>query len=54
MKKDRELADTDIRTRMENALLASISKGVIYFLITYYNKSKEGLKIVKIVLDPLP
>ena len=30
------------------------SKGVIYFLIGYYNKSKECLKVVKILLDPLP
>ena len=24
------------------------------FLISYYNKSKECLKVVKILLDPLP
>ena len=32
----------------------SVSKGVIYFLINYYNKSKECLKFVKILPDPLP
>ena len=30
-----------------------VSKGVIYFLINYYNKSKECLKVVKTLLDPL-
>ena len=39
---------------MERAPLASVSKGVIYFLIGYYSRSKECLKVVKILLDPLP
>ena len=39
---------------MESAPLATLSKGVIYFLISYYSKSKECLKVVKILLDPLP
>ena len=39
---------------MESAPLASISKEVIYFLISYYNKSNERLEVVKILLDPLP
>ena len=30
------------------------SKGVIYFLIGYYNKSKECLKVALILLAPLP
>ena len=34
--------------------LLVLAKGVIYFLISYYNKSKERLKVVKILLDPLP
>ena len=34
--------------------LISVSKGVMYFLISYYNKSKESLKFVKILPDPLP
>ena len=29
-------------------------KGIIYFLVSYYNKSKECLKFVKILPDPLP
>ena len=33
--------------------MVSVSKGIIYFLINYYNKSKECLKVVKTVLDPL-
>ena len=30
------------------------SKQIIYFLISYYSKSKECLKFVKILPDPLP
>ena len=44
----------DIRRGMESAPHAGVSKGVIYLLINYYNKSKECLKVVKILLDPLP
>ena len=47
-------SDIDIRRGTESAPLTSVSKGVIYFLISYYNKSKECLKVVKILLDPLP
>ena len=39
---------------MESAPLKNLSKGVIYFLIGYYNKSKECLKVVKILPDPFP
>ena len=53
LKRTENTSDTDIRRGMENALLTSVSKGVIYFLITYYSKSKEALKVVKILLDPL-
>ena len=53
-KRTENASDIDIRRGMENALLSSVSKVVIYFLTTYYNKSKEGLKVVKILLDPLP
>ena len=38
---------------MESMPLPSVSKGVIYFLISYYNESKECLKFVKILPDPL-
>ena len=33
--------------------LTSVSNGVIYLLISYYNESKECLEVVKILLDPL-
>ena len=47
-------SDIDIRRgpRMPHSLV--FSKGIIYFLISYYNKSKECLKFVKILPDPLP
>ena len=54
LKGTEKASDIDIRKGMENAPLASVSKGVIYFLISYYNKSKECLEVVKILLDPLP
>ena len=38
----------------ESAPFASLSKGIKYFFISYYNKSKEYLKVVKILPDPLP
>ena len=47
-------SDIDIGRGMENAPLDSVSKGVKIFLIGYYSKSKECLKVVKILLDPLP
>ena len=46
-------SDIDIRRGTESAPLTGVSKGVIYFLINY-NESKECLKVVKILLDPLP
>ena len=33
---------------------SSVSNGVIYLLISYYNESKECLELVKTLLDPLP
>ena len=39
---------------MDSTPLASLSKGAIYFLFGYNNKSKECLKVTKILLDPLP
>ena len=48
------MSDLDLRKGLENAPLTSVSKGVIYFLINYYSKSKECIKVVKILLDPLP
>ena len=43
----------DNRRGQKECPLASVSKGVIYFLISYYNESKECLEVVKIFLDPL-
>ena len=55
MKRDRETSDVDNRKRMESAPVASLSKGVIYFFkIGYYNKSRECLKVLKILQNPLP
>ena len=34
--------------------LTSVKNGVIYLLISYYNESKECLKFVQILPDPLP
>ena len=53
--KDIEKAsDIDIRRGQKEYPLASVSNGTIYLLISYYNKSKECLKFVKILSDPLP
>ena len=55
MKRDRETSDVDNRKRMESAPVASLSKGVIYFFKTgYYDKSRECLKVLKILQNPLP
>ena len=55
MKRNEKASDTDIRRGMESAPLLVFNKGVTYiFIISYYNKSKECLKGVKILLDPLP
>ena len=59
MKRTEKTSDIDIRRGMESAPLASVSKGVTYFLnyynkLQYYNKSKECLKVVKFLPDPLP
>ena len=39
---------------MESAPIPSLSNKIIYFLIGYYNKAKDCLKVVKTLLDPLP
>ena len=44
----------DIRVGTESAPLEKLSQEVRHFLIGYYSKSKECLKVVKILLDPLP
>ena len=47
-------SDIGIRRGTESAPLAGLSKGAIYFVVGYYNKSKECLKFVTILPDPLP
>ena len=47
-------SDIDIRRGQKEYPLASVSNGVLYSPISYYNESKECLKFVKILPDPLP
>ena len=47
-------SDIGIRRGPEECTLASVSHGVIYSLISYYNESKECLEVVKTSLDLLP
>ena len=49
-----EASDIGIRRGWRVLPIPSLSKGIIYFLTGYYNKSKECLKVVKVLLDPLP
>ena len=51
--KREKASDIDIRKGQKEYPLASVSNGVIYLLISYYNESKECLEVVKILLDPL-
>ena len=44
-KRTGKASDIDIRREMESAPLNRVSKGVTYFLINYYNKSKECLRL---------
>ena len=46
-------SDTDIRKGVESAPSLIFSKGIVYFLISYYTKSKERLKFVKTLPDLL-
>ena len=54
MKETEKASDIDIRRRQKEHPLASVSNGVIYLLISYPNESKECLKFVQILPDPLP
>ena len=54
MKETEKASDIDIRRGQKEYPIASVSNGVIYLLISYYNESKELLKFVKIFPDPLP
>ena len=47
-------SDIGIRRGQKEYLLASVSHGVIYSLISYYSESKDCLEFVKTSLDLLP
>ena len=47
-------SDTDIRRGQKEYPLASVSNGVIYLLISYYNESKECLKFREKFTRPTP
>ena len=51
IKEIEKASDMDIRRGQKEYPLGSVNNGVIYFLISYYNESKECLEIVKILLD---
>ena len=53
-KRDRESFDTDIRRGQKECPLASVSNGVIYSPVSYYNESKKCLEVVKNSLDLFP
>ena len=53
-KETEKTSDIDFRMGWRVPYSLVFSKGIIYFLISYYNKSKECLKFVKILPDPLP
>ena len=48
MKVIEKASDIDIRRGQKKYSLASVSSGVLYLVISYYNESKERLKFVKI------
>ena len=47
-------SDIDIRRGQKECPLASVSSGVIFLLIIYYNELKGHLEVVKTLLDPRP
>ena len=47
-------SDTDIRRGTENAPSLVLARELYTFKIGYYSKSKECLKVVKVLLDRLP
>ena len=54
IKSTKKASDIDIRRGTESASLASLARELYTFSIGYYNKSKECLKAVKVLPDPLP
>ena len=54
IKEIEKASDIGIRRGQKEYPLASVSHGVIYYLITYYSESKDCLEVVKTSLDLLP
>ena len=52
--KGEKASDIGIRRGQKEYPLASVSNGIIYFLISYYSESKECLEVAKNSLDLLP
>ena len=46
-------SDIDIRRGQKECPLTSVSKAVIYLLVSHPNETKESLEVVKMLLDPL-
>ena len=53
MKETEKASDIDVRRGQKEYPLDSVSNGVIYLLISYYDVSKECFKFVKILPDIL-
>ena len=53
-KRDRESFWHRHQKGAERVPPASVSNGAIYLLVSYYNESKECLKFVTVLPDPLP
>ena len=54
LKYKEKASDIGIRRGQKEYLLASVTNGIIYSLISYYNESKECLEVVKTSLDLFP
>ena len=54
MKKGQRASDIDIRRGRGVPYVLVLARELYTVLINYYSKSKECLKVVKILLDPLP
>ena len=53
LKYKEKASDIGIRRGQKEYPLASVSNGIIYFLISYYSESKECLEVAKNSLDLL-
>ena len=54
MKRTENASDIDIRRGMESAPLLVLARKLYTFQLVINNKSKECLKVVKFLPDPLP